>query len=176
MPTIRRPRLDVKGQVQLERHCASQGRSSENPHFFILEGVSPLGKTLHLEQLLRTSDEQGSQDLLEVSEETVFHPSKSPMKESDSDVREKVQNDHEDPVGCPDALGVKILSNKAWWEQLVDGVQSARDILLSTYMYDDYKLHQALLGRLGAGARVVLLIDKESFEKGGAEKLSLIHI
>ena len=66
MPTIRRPRLDVKGQVQLERHCASQGRSSENPHFFILEGVSPLGKTLHLEQLLRTSDEQGSQDLLEV--------------------------------------------------------------------------------------------------------------
>ena len=47
LPTIRRKCLRLlggllvhrKGEVQLDRHCASQGHSSENPHFFILEGV-----------------------------------------------------------------------------------------------------------------------------------------
>ena len=38
VPIIRRPMLHRKGEVQLDRHCASQGRSSENPNFLFWRG------------------------------------------------------------------------------------------------------------------------------------------
>ena len=70
------------------------------------------------------------------------------------------------PVGRPAALGIMMLSIRAWWHQLVQDVGSAGDLLISSYMYDHKALHEALKKQLQAGCKVCILIDKSSFDSG----------
>ena len=70
------------------------------------------------------------------------------------------------PVGRPAALDVKMLDIGAWWQQLVQDVGRASVLFLSSYMYDDKTLHDALLKQLRAGCEVCILIDKSAFDSG----------
>ena len=65
-------------------------------------------------------------------------------------------------MGRPPALGVQLLQMGDWWRQLVEDVKRGDDIEVSSYQFDDKELTEALLGRLRAGATVILAIDKEA--------------
>jgi hypothetical protein len=60
-------------------------------------------------------------------------------------------------------LSVQLLPNEKWWAQMVEDVRKGTAIEVSSFMYDDSVLQQALERRLRAGASVHVSICRESF-------------
>ena len=73
------------------------------------------------------------------------------------------------PVGCMPNLSVECFKPKEWCVAVLDAVEAASHVVCSSYQYDHTGLTDLFLKRLrprSADFSVVLLVDKECFEKG----------
>ena len=71
------------------------------------------------------------------------------------------------PVGRPSQTCFTLLKESAeWWNAVLNDVTSAKQVVLSTYMYDDMHLHSLLLQRLGGRRRkpfdITIMIDRKA--------------
>ena len=76
------------------------------------------------------------------------------------------------PIGAPSALSMVVLTISVWWQQMLEDVGTASEVVLATLTYDHMALTSVLVRRLRGRAPFVatVLVDKESFEKGDAPR------
>lgn len=73
------------------------------------------------------------------------------------------------PVGRMPNMGFQSLKPKEWYAAAFDAVKAASHVVCSSYQYDHKGLTELFLKQLGGRSRdfsLLLLVDKECFEKG----------
>jgi hypothetical protein len=48
------------------------------------------------------------------------------------------------------ALDAKLLDTETWYDQMIADIGKGSEVELATYMYDNQKVHECLLSRLGS--------------------------
>ena len=68
-------------------------------------------------------------------------------------------------VGKPAAEATKRLGLDEWWDAVIEAVQRASKVEMGTYMFDDTRLYEVLLGRLrdSSDFSFKLCLDNESY-------------
>ena len=71
------------------------------------------------------------------------------------------------PRGAPSAPDTQVLTVQVWWDNLLEEVRSAVQVVIASFVYDNAALTDLLVRRLAdrSAFDLTVLVDKERFEE-----------
>ena len=71
------------------------------------------------------------------------------------------------PDGAPSAPDTQVLTVQVWWDNLLEEVRSAMQVVMASYVYDNAALTDLLVRRMAdrSAFDLTVLVDKERFEE-----------
>ena len=71
------------------------------------------------------------------------------------------------PDGAPSAPDTQVLTVQVWWDNLLEEVRSAMQVVIASYVYDNAALTDLLVRRLAdrPAFALTVLVDKEKFQE-----------
>ena len=71
------------------------------------------------------------------------------------------------PRGAPSAPDTQVLTVQVWWDNLLEEVRSAVQVVIASFVYDNAALTDLLVRRMAdrSAFDLTVLVDKERFEE-----------